>query len=336
MAILKRRIKRKNSSDYDVVHFETDASLVLMNDGTTAEAAIAGKAPSNHRHNQIYAQPDSRDVATKPSDYFEKYQFVGIKSANAIGITAYHGGYSWVIGFCGWADQTGGKSYELAFNDSGIFWRVGSTDTWECWNILSPSTFNRISRTADNNAIETFIRDGGYNRAEYDFNEITADGIHECGSDNVQTNTPYGSANCHFFVMVFHHSTDWIRQVAYDVRTNRIYTRTKNNGNWGAWCNIHTSDGEIGVNNGIGIFGGFDDSTNHCSFVDDVIDGNNRMRLQMYCNKNGPNSGHGLQIYKQVSGTFTHLGDVCPAFYSTADPGVGSALESGSIYYVYE
>lgn len=58
MAILKRRIKRKNSSDYDVVHFETDASLVLMNDGTTAEAAIAGKAPSNHRHNQIYAQPD--------------------------------------------------------------------------------------------------------------------------------------------------------------------------------------------------------------------------------------------------------------------------------------
>lgn len=51
MATLKQRLHKKNSSGtYDVVHLETSASLVLMSDGTTAEAAINGKAASSHNH----------------------------------------------------------------------------------------------------------------------------------------------------------------------------------------------------------------------------------------------------------------------------------------------
>ena len=61
MAILKRRLHRNNGSGYDTVHFETEANLVLMNDGTTLEnkisamnSAISGKAPSSHIHDDRY------------------------------------------------------------------------------------------------------------------------------------------------------------------------------------------------------------------------------------------------------------------------------------------
>ena len=50
MATLKRRLHRNNGSGYDTVHFETEANLVLMSDGTTAEAAINGKAAKDHTH----------------------------------------------------------------------------------------------------------------------------------------------------------------------------------------------------------------------------------------------------------------------------------------------
>lgn len=51
MATLKRRLHRNNGSGYDTVHFETEAKLVLMSNGTTAEDAINTKAAANHTHN---------------------------------------------------------------------------------------------------------------------------------------------------------------------------------------------------------------------------------------------------------------------------------------------
>lgn len=45
MATLKRRLHRNNGSGYDTVHFETEAKLVLMSDGTTAEDAINWRMP---------------------------------------------------------------------------------------------------------------------------------------------------------------------------------------------------------------------------------------------------------------------------------------------------
>lgn len=57
MAILRRRLHRFNGTSYDVVHFETEASLVKMADGITLEnkintmnSAISGKANSSHNH----------------------------------------------------------------------------------------------------------------------------------------------------------------------------------------------------------------------------------------------------------------------------------------------
>ena len=60
MATLKQRLHKKNSSgSYDVVHLETSAGLVLMSDGTTVEAAVNGKAASNHSHTGYAASTHS-------------------------------------------------------------------------------------------------------------------------------------------------------------------------------------------------------------------------------------------------------------------------------------
>jgi len=51
MATLKQRLLKKNSSGaYDTIHLETSATNVLMSNGTTVEAAVNGKAASNHTH----------------------------------------------------------------------------------------------------------------------------------------------------------------------------------------------------------------------------------------------------------------------------------------------
>jgi len=51
MATLKQRLYKKNASGgYDTIHLETSASAVLMSNGTTVEAAVNGKAASNHTH----------------------------------------------------------------------------------------------------------------------------------------------------------------------------------------------------------------------------------------------------------------------------------------------
>ena len=59
MATLKQRLHRKNGSGgYDVVHLETEASMVLMANGKTVETEVNGKAASNHNHDSTYSKTD--------------------------------------------------------------------------------------------------------------------------------------------------------------------------------------------------------------------------------------------------------------------------------------
>ncbi|MCB6500308.1 pyocin knob domain-containing protein [Colidextribacter sp. 210702-DFI.3.9] len=74
-------------------------------------------------------------------------------------------------------------------------------------------------------------------QAATDFNALTESGIYQC--QGVNLNTPYGSdIDTHFHVMVFLHSDQWIRQVAYDVRGQNCYTRAKTNNVWSSWQQI--------------------------------------------------------------------------------------------------
>lgn len=74
-----------------------------------------------------------------------------------------------------------------------------------------------------------------------DFNTLLANGIYNC--QGVNTNTPYGSdSDSHFLVQVYQNDDNWLRQTAFDVKTQKIYTRTKLDGNWQAWEQIMRID----------------------------------------------------------------------------------------------
>ena len=65
-------------------------------------------------------------------DYVNSFIFKGLKNSNTIGSPS-SDIYSYLIGLRGWSDNSGGNAHELAFNNSGIFRRQGSTTEWGSW-----------------------------------------------------------------------------------------------------------------------------------------------------------------------------------------------------------
>ena len=103
---------------------------------------ITGKpstfTPSSHNHSQIVTEGDNRSVATKPNDYSNVFAFRGLKSNSNIDSPS-SDTYSYLIGLRGWSDNSGGNSHEIAFNNSGIYHRSGSTTAWGSWYKLIDS-----------------------------------------------------------------------------------------------------------------------------------------------------------------------------------------------------
>ena len=97
---------------------------------------ITGKpstfTPSSHNHSQIVTEGDNRSTATTPNDYANKIAFRGLKNSSTIGSPS-SDSYSYLVGLRGWSDSSGGNSHEIAFNDTGIYHRSGSTTTWGNW-----------------------------------------------------------------------------------------------------------------------------------------------------------------------------------------------------------
>lgn len=146
---------------YTLLHSGNYTSYTVKKDGTGATGTwginISGNAAkadtldgyhassfslASHTHSYIVTQGDTRSVATVPSDYKNKITFAGLKANTTIGRPA-STTYSYVVGLRGWSDSSGGKAHELAFNDNGIFHRIGATDTWEAWAMmLTTSNYN--------------------------------------------------------------------------------------------------------------------------------------------------------------------------------------------------
>lgn len=342
MATLKKRLHRKNNANgYDVIHFETEACLVKTADGSDVETVLRNKANTIHAHNLLQAMGDTRDAVTSPNDYFDKFKFLGIKSAASLSIE-YESGFLWLFGLCGWSDNTGGPSHEIAFGKTGIYWRRALDDYsgWGLWNILISdfSGFPRPSQNAETKraSVSNLMRTGGYNIKSWDFNNLVTEGIYECGADEQQTNTPYGNGGVHFFVLVLVHSSSWIRQIAYDVRSWRTYTRSMTNGTWSGWVQMLDAGSEVIASGGYAHVGGFQDNTNQCVYLDNRLDDSNLMRIQMEANKNGIASGASITYYTAIKGTWKWEGRIVPVQWTAADPGAGSALPDGTVIYVYE
>ena len=99
-------------------------------------------AQASHTHSYILTHGDNRNIASKPSDYDNRITFAGLKTNSTIGNPS-STTYNYVVGLRGWSDTSGGKAHELAFNDTGIFHRIGATDTWEAWAMmLTTSNYN--------------------------------------------------------------------------------------------------------------------------------------------------------------------------------------------------
>jgi len=85
---------------------------------------------------------DSRNNPTTPSDYNGALK-TNFKVSSNVGLPAGSSTYSSVIGLRGWGDNSGGKAYELAFNDnSGLLMRSGFDEGWGQWKKLVIETEN--------------------------------------------------------------------------------------------------------------------------------------------------------------------------------------------------
>ena len=82
---------------------------------------------------------DNREVATTPNDYNNLLYVTGLKNNAKIGSPS-SDSYSYLVGYRGYHDQSGGNSHELAFNNTGIFRRDGSTTSWNAWKKLLDSS----------------------------------------------------------------------------------------------------------------------------------------------------------------------------------------------------
>lgn len=79
-----------------------------------------------------------------------------------------------------------------------------------------------------------------YTQTGCDMDNLTSGGTHVVyGNDTSPvTNGPVSSGAIHMIVDVYVHTTNWIRQIAYDVRSTNTYTRSKLNGTWSDWVQI--------------------------------------------------------------------------------------------------
>ncbi len=90
---------------------------------------VSGYAAGNHTHFNLVTEGDKRTIATTPNDYNNNIVFRGLKTNSAFGSPSTDT-YSYVVGLRGWSDSSGGDSHELAFTNSGIYWRHGATTSW--------------------------------------------------------------------------------------------------------------------------------------------------------------------------------------------------------------
>lgn len=104
--------------------------------GSVAWGNVTGKpttfSPSSHSHYSLVTEGDNRNVNTTPDSYSNSFVFRGLKTNSYIGSPSTDS-FSYVFGFRGWLNSTGGNSYELAFNNTGIYQRNGATTSWNAW-----------------------------------------------------------------------------------------------------------------------------------------------------------------------------------------------------------
>lgn len=130
------KIQNKPSSFTPASHAHDDRYYTE----TEMNAKLDGKANSNHSHYSITTVADNRNTNTTPNDYRNTLIFQGLKDNSKINSPS-SDTYSYLLGLRGWSDSSGGNSHELAFNNTGVYWRNGSSE-WGGWNRLYTENYH--------------------------------------------------------------------------------------------------------------------------------------------------------------------------------------------------
>lgn len=143
-------------------------TIGTLSSGTVPWARLSGVpssfTPSSHTHNLLVTEGDNRTVATTPNDYSNKIIFRGLKTNSSFNSPSTDT-YSYVIGLRGWSDSSGGDSHELAFNNTGLYWRHGATTSWGNWARIY-TTANKPTKSdvglgnVENTALSTWAGSG--------------------------------------------------------------------------------------------------------------------------------------------------------------------------------
>lgn len=140
-------------------------TIGTLSSGTVPWARLSGVpssfTPASHTHYLLATEGDNRTTATTPNNYTNQLIFRGLKTNANFG-TPSSDTYSYVVGLRGWTDSSGGDSHELAFNNSGIYWRHGATTTWSTWDkIATKSELNTLVAATDAMVFKGTLGTGG-------------------------------------------------------------------------------------------------------------------------------------------------------------------------------
>ena len=150
---LKEKFAPKSHTHDDRYYTETEMNAKLDGKSNTGhthddryyteseiDSKLSGKANSNHSHYSITTVADNRNTNTTPNDYRNTLIFQGLKDNSKINSPS-SDTYSYLLGLRGWSDSSGGNSHELAFNNTGVYWRNGSSE-WGGWNRLYTENYH--------------------------------------------------------------------------------------------------------------------------------------------------------------------------------------------------
>jgi hypothetical protein len=73
-----------------------------------------------------------------------------------------------------------------------------------------------------------------------DLNTLTNQGFFRVVNSSANYPTGYTTTNEFILEVLNNGSTSWVRQVLYDVNSNKIFSRSKVNGVWQSWIGINT------------------------------------------------------------------------------------------------
>ena len=122
----------------------TDSESALSaNCGRLLKEELDTKSPNTHKHDSLVRTEDTRETATKPSDYKNEFKFVGIKTEKAVGLSDTEK-YVSLFGVNPWTDSSGGGATEIAITQFGeIYVRTQNandeTDSFSIWSMLVKS-----------------------------------------------------------------------------------------------------------------------------------------------------------------------------------------------------